>query len=117
MAIGNAAGLTGSRSDAESPTRCQDVLGAWIVVAVLSAFLVVAGIIGYFGWTSTDANVPTSGYVAMALGVIFSVAVGVGLMALIFYSSHKGYDEPPVLLQEPAHLGDEVQTTLHDDGI
>jgi hypothetical protein len=34
----------------------------------------------------------------MALGVIVSLAVGFGLMALIFYSSRKGYDEPPVLL-------------------
>ncbi|TFV49704.1 hypothetical protein [Bradyrhizobium niftali] len=90
MAIENAAGLTGIRSGAESPNRCQNVLGAWIVLAVLSAFLVVGGIIGYLGWTSTDTDVPTSGYVAMVLGVIFSVAVGVGLMALIFYSGRKG---------------------------
>jgi hypothetical protein len=34
----------------------------------------------------------------MALGVIISLAVGFGLMALIFYSSRKGYDEPPVLI-------------------
>jgi hypothetical protein len=32
---------------------------------------------------------------AMALGVLFTIAVGVGLMALIFYSSRSGYDEPP----------------------
>jgi hypothetical protein len=34
----------------------------------------------------------------MALGVILSLAVGFGLMALLFYSSRKGYDEPPVLI-------------------
>jgi hypothetical protein len=34
----------------------------------------------------------------MALGVIFSLAVGFGLMALLFYSSRRGYDEPPVLI-------------------
>ena len=34
----------------------------------------------------------------MAPGVIVSLAVGFGLMALIFYNSRKGYDEPPVLI-------------------
>jgi hypothetical protein len=34
----------------------------------------------------------------MVFGVIISLAVGFGLMALIFYSSRKGYDEPPVLI-------------------
>ncbi len=34
----------------------------------------------------------------MALGVLASLGVGFGLMALIFYSSRKGYDEPPVLI-------------------
>jgi hypothetical protein len=34
----------------------------------------------------------------MALGVVVSLAVGFGLMALIFYSSRKGYDEPPVMI-------------------
>jgi hypothetical protein len=37
---------------------------------------------------------PTTGYVALALGVVFSLLVGCGLMALLFYSSRHGYDEP-----------------------
>jgi hypothetical protein len=43
-------------------------------------------------------DVPTSGYAAMAFGVVISLAVGFGLMALLFYSSRRGYDEPPVLI-------------------
>ncbi|WP_441237809.1 hypothetical protein [Bradyrhizobium sp. 930_D9_N1_4] len=73
----------------------------WLVIAVLCAMLVGAGVLGYLGWTSTDTNVPASGYVALALGVVFSLVVGVGLMALVFYSSRKGYDEPVVLIPEP----------------
>jgi hypothetical protein len=64
-------------------------------------FLLLAAtfVIIYLGWTlANGTDVPTSGYVAMALGVIVSLAVGFGLMALIFYSSRKGYDEPPVLI-------------------
>jgi hypothetical protein len=34
----------------------------------------------------------------MALGVVFSLVVGIGLMALVFYSSRSGYDEPAKLI-------------------
>lgn len=47
------------------------------------------------------AEVPAAGYVALVLGVVFSLVVGVGLMALVFYSSRKGYDEPAALIPEP----------------
>ena len=32
---------------------------------------------------------------AMILGIVFSLVIGCGLMALMFYSSRHGYDEPP----------------------
>ena len=103
-----------SNTDPSSPRR--SMLGTWGAVAVLSALLVAAGIIGYLGWTRTDSSVPLSGYVAMAMGVIFSLVVGVGLMALIFYSSRKGYDEPPLLMQEPALHRDEVRASSPENG-
>ena len=73
----------------------------WIVIAVLSALLLAASVLGYLGWTSTDTRVPEAGYVALALGAVFSLIVGAGLMALVFYSSRHGYDEPVVLISEP----------------
>jgi hypothetical protein len=86
-------------------------LGSWIVVIVLLSLLAATGFIVYRGLTIGDADVPTSGYVAMALGVIFSLAVGFGLMTLIFYSSRKGYDEPAVLIpQQEADADDEAKT-------
>ena len=75
-------------------------VGVWVVIAVLLLLLGGAGFIAYRGLTFGNADVPTSGYVAMAFGVIFSLIVGIGLMALIFYSSRKGYDEPPVVVPE-----------------
>ena len=36
---------------------------------------------------------PTEGYVAMWLGTVFSLVVGCGLMALVFYPSRHGYDD------------------------
>jgi hypothetical protein len=37
--------------------------------------------------------IPLYGYVAIAGGVIFSLGVGGGLMALVFYSNRRGYDD------------------------
>ncbi len=36
---------------------------------------------------------PAGLWVAMVLGVLFSIVIGAGLMALVFYSSRRGYDE------------------------
>ena len=38
---------------------------------------------------------------ALAFGAFLSILVGGGLMALIFYSSRKGYDEPPHKIEPP----------------
>jgi len=95
----------------------RSTLGVWAVVGSLSALLIIAGIIGYLGWTGTDTDVPVSGYIAMALGVFFSLAVGVGLMALIFYSSRMGYDKPAVLIQEPSLHRDEVSASSEEHSI
>ena len=73
--------------------------GSWIILVALLLLLVATGVVIYFGWTlAKGTDVPTSGYAAMAFGVIISLAVGFGLMALLFYSSRQGYDEPPVLI-------------------
>jgi hypothetical protein len=37
--------------------------------------------------------IPFYGYVAIAGGVLFSLLIGGGLMALTFYSSRHGYDD------------------------
>jgi len=53
-------------------------------------------------WFATDAwvrfggePIPAYGYAAIAGGVLFSLLVGGGLMALVFYSHRHGYDEGP----------------------
>jgi hypothetical protein len=87
---------------AAPPTGRIDA-GSWLLLTALMSLLVATLVIVYLGWTSAkDANVPTSAYVAMALGVTISLIVGFGLMALVFYSSRKGYDEPPVLVDSGA---------------
>jgi hypothetical protein len=75
--------------------------GSWVILASLLILLVGTIAVSYLGWTSAaGTDVPASGYVALALGVIASLAVGFGLMALVFYSSRAGYDEPARLVQQ-----------------
>jgi hypothetical protein len=63
-------------------------------IFVLLVFLAAAIYFAYGLWTSVGpANLPPSLYVALALGTLFSLIVGCGLMALVFYSSRAGYDE------------------------
>jgi hypothetical protein len=40
-------------------------------------------------------HMPLAGWIALVAGVGFSLIIGTGLMALLFYSSRQGYDEPP----------------------
>jgi hypothetical protein len=45
-------------------------------------------------WTELEsADLPLEILLAMAGGILFSLLVGVGLMALVFYSSRRGYDD------------------------
>jgi len=87
------------RTSMETATSARMGVGSWVVLIVLVLLLIATGVVVYFSWIlANSADVPTSGYATMAFGVIVSLAVGFGLMALLFYSSRKGYDEPPVLI-------------------
>jgi hypothetical protein len=44
-------------------------------------------------WRESHAHMSIHGWIALGLGVFFSVLIGCGLMALMFYSSRRGYDE------------------------
>ncbi|MGX9392757.1 hypothetical protein ACWX0K_19355 [Nitrobacteraceae bacterium UC4446_H13] len=70
-------------------------IGAWILVAVLLALLAGVGWYAYSGLTAGAAPIPIAGVIALVAGVTVSLIVGVGLMALVFYSSRHGYDDMP----------------------
>ena len=74
--------------------------GSVLLLAVLAALLIAAIMFAVSVWTSAQASLPPFIWAALAGGVFFSLVVGVGLMALIFYSSRAGYDEAPKL-EEP----------------
>jgi hypothetical protein len=80
-------------------------LGTIALVVGLVAILAAALWYAAGAWISLGGPpMPTSGYVAMALGIAFSLVIGCGLMALLFYSSRHGYDEPS---QMPSEADDE----------
>ena len=65
-----------------------------IIIAALMALLVASLYYAYGIWTALEAaDMPGWMYAAMAGGVVFSLIVGGGLMALMFYSSRAGYDD------------------------
>jgi hypothetical protein len=75
--------------------------GSWAVPVILLLLLAVTVFVSYLGWTgAAGTDVPASGYVALVLGVVFSLVVGFGLMTLVFYSSREGYDEPARLVKD-----------------
>jgi protein-S-isoprenylcysteine O-methyltransferase Ste14 len=65
-------------------------------IATALAAIVVVGVLAVVAslWASVgDAQISAAGWVAMVLGVLVALALGIGLMALAFFSSRHGYDE------------------------
>jgi hypothetical protein len=66
----------------------------WVAVAIAGAVVVAIGLVIAELWTSIgDSEISAAGWLAMGLGVIVTLALGIGLMALVFISSRRGYDE------------------------
>jgi len=68
-----------------------------LVIGVLAALLAGAIAIAVIGWNLGGADVAISwhGLLAIVLGGLGTLALGGGLMFLVFYSSRRGYDDPP----------------------
>ena len=74
--------------------RGRDFIPVAILVTALFALLALSMWFAAYTWTHLGGDpIPAYGYVAMAGGVVISLAVGGGLMALVFYSSRHGYDD------------------------
>jgi len=66
--------------------------GGWFIIVALGAILGAAIWFAFYGWNLTDAEIDTPGMIALILGVVLSIVLGGGLMALVFWSNRKGYD-------------------------
>ncbi len=83
---------------AEAPHDYMSAMsrGAIFLVVVLVALLGAALYVSYQMWTSisaVDSGMNGNGVAALIIGGIGTLVLGGGLMALVFYSSRRGYDD------------------------
>jgi dipeptide/tripeptide permease len=69
-------------------------LGNWIAVSIAAGAVLVVVVVIASLWSGLgESEISLAGWLAMALGVILTLGLGIGLMALVFISSRRGYDE------------------------
>jgi cation transporter-like permease len=73
----------------------------------------LAGILTAVVWWAVSSvtavggfHMPLVGWLAMIVGILVAVGVGVGLMALVFHSHRRGYDGPPSAGPGFVHVAD-----------
>ncbi len=76
----------------KSRSRWRMTRGGWLAAAILGGLFGAAVWFAFYGWNLAPNEMDIHGYIAMALGVLFTAALGGGLMALLFWSHKKGYD-------------------------
>jgi hypothetical protein len=69
-------------------------VGEIAILVALVAILVGTLIWGASVWNaSSGVEMSKHGWIAMGLGTFFSLVIGCGLMALMFFSSRSGHDD------------------------
>lgn len=67
--------------------------GGWLALIVLLGFLAVSVWYAVYSWGEIGvAHMSAFGWFALIAGSLITIAVGGGLMALVFYSSRHDYD-------------------------
>ena len=76
--------------DGKSPLSAA----GWIALAILLGFLLVSLWYAVQVWTAmSGVHMSGWGWTFLILGVVVTVALGAGLMALVFYSSRHDMDQ------------------------
>jgi hypothetical protein len=67
-----------------------------VAVGIAAVVVVVLVVIGLEFWNGIgDSEISPAGWVAMGIGIVVTLVLGIGLMTLVFISSRRGYDEGP----------------------
>jgi len=68
----------------------------WIAGAIGIAVLVAVVVAMVRLWNALGpSEISPTGWVALALGIVVTLALGVGLVAAMLISHHRGYDDNP----------------------
>ena len=66
----------------------------WIAVTLGVAAVVAVAAVAAECWSGIgDSKISLAGWFAMGFGIVVTLALGIGLMSLVFYSNRRGYDE------------------------
>jgi hypothetical protein len=66
----------------------------WIAVALAIIVVVAVVVVIAEFWSGLgDSEISLAGWFAMGLGTLVTLALGIGLMSLVFFSDRSGYDE------------------------
>lgn len=70
-------------------------LGAagWIVIIVMTGLLVWSGWYAVHAWNALGGvGISVTGWIFIVIGILLTIGLGAGLMALVFYSSRHDMD-------------------------
>jgi acid phosphatase family membrane protein YuiD len=64
-------------------------------ILLIGGLLIALAAVVWWDWSifSTTGGMPAFGWIALVLGALATIALGSGLMFLVFYSSRRGYDD------------------------
>jgi hypothetical protein len=86
----------------------------------MAGLLVGAVAVALYTWDQlAGVTMSIHGIIALVLGVVISLALGMGLMALVFYSNRKGYDQidggPPAFPEHRDATSDDPEPPVRAD--
>ena len=78
------------------PYKCQKVplsIAGWITLVILAGFFFVSLWYAVKVWTAMEGvQMSGWGWTFLGLGIVVTIALGAGLMALVFYSARHDMD-------------------------
>jgi hypothetical protein len=85
--------MTNGQQPQNDDTEGKIGVAGWITIVVLAGLLAAAIWYAFHAWGQLPGvGLSPLGWLFLGLGVVTTVGVGAGLMALLFYSSRKGKD-------------------------